>query len=56
MLNYPIEKVHYCAKCRRQQTPQEGEKCRICKRQTVSWDINNEKEFQARKKWNYINN
>lgn len=47
--------VFYCGSCRRQQRPQEGERCKICGRLTVSWYMNRESEREAMIKWKRIN-
>jgi len=49
------DEVFYCGKCDRQQRPSEGERCKICKKQTVSWYTNRETVEDARKKWKRIN-
>lgn len=49
------DEVYYCGKCRRQQTPAEGEKCKVCGKQTVSWYTNRESHVEAQKRWEYIN-
>lgn len=47
--------VYYCGKCDRQQPPQEGERCKVCGKQTVSWYTNRESHEDAKKRWKYIN-
>jgi len=47
--------VYYCGKCRRQQQPNEGEKCKICRKLTVTWNINREMESEAIRRWKQIN-
>lgn len=47
--------VYYCGKCRRQQQPSQGEKCRDCGRTTVSWNTSREKEDAAMKRWKNVN-
>lgn len=49
------EEVYYCGNCRRQQQPSEGERCRDCHRQTVSWDTDRESEADVRRKWQLVN-
>ena len=46
--------VFYCGSCRRQQQPKEGERCKICGKQTVSWYTNRETSADAQRKWNHI--
>jgi hypothetical protein len=47
--------VYYCGKCRCQQQPSQGEKCRGCGRTTVSWNTDREGEDAAMKRWKYVN-
>ncbi len=47
--------VYYCGKCRRQQQPSQGEKCKSCGRLTVSWYVNTETEQDVLRKWKRIN-
>lgn len=47
--------VYFCGNCRRQQQPSEGERCKICKKLTVSWYTDREKEADAMRKWKSIN-
>lgn len=47
--------VYYCGKCRRQQSPSAGERCKVCGRITVSWNIDRESEKDALNRWRQIN-
>lgn len=49
------DEVYYCGKCRRQQEPSQGERCKVCKRITVSWHIDRESEEAAMKRWRQVN-
>ena len=49
------DEVFYCGNCRRQQQPSEGEKCKHCGKQTVSWFTNRESEADANRKWHVVN-
>jgi rRNA maturation protein Nop10 len=49
------DEVYYCGKCRRQQLPSQGEKCKVCGKVTVSWYTNRESEDDAYRKWKRIN-
>jgi rRNA maturation protein Nop10 len=48
------DEVYYCGKCRRQQQPSQGEKCKVCGKATVSWHTNRESEDDAYRKWKRI--
>lgn len=50
------DEVFYCGGCRggRQQRPEEGERCKICGKQTVSWHTNRESSEDAQRRWEYI--
>lgn len=50
-----MSEVYYCAKCKRQQQPKQGEKCIRCSRITVSWYTDKEAESAAKKRWVDIN-
>jgi hypothetical protein len=50
-----IDEVYYCGHCRRQQDPKDGERCKICGKQTVSWNLRRESEETAHKRWKSIN-
>jgi hypothetical protein len=54
-MSYSNDEVYYCGKCRRQQQLREGEKCKICRKLTVSWYTNREKESDAIRKWKQVN-
>ncbi len=43
--------VYYCGCCRRQQLPQEGERCRTCGSMTVSWFTDRETYEEVHRKW-----
>lgn len=45
------DEVFFCGACNRQQQPSEGEKCKVCKKQTVSWYANREGSSDAQRKW-----
>jgi hypothetical protein len=47
--------VYYCGSCKRQQQPSEGERCKICRKVTVSWDTRRESAADAQRKWEYVN-
>lgn len=47
--------VFYCGKCKRQQQPSEGIKCKVCGKTTVSWYTDREASTDAQRKWNNIN-
>jgi DNA-directed RNA polymerase subunit M/transcription elongation factor TFIIS len=49
------DEVFYCGSCGRQQQPKEGERCKDCGKQTVSWYTNRESEADALRKWKHIN-
>jgi hypothetical protein len=49
------DEIYFCGRCRRQQTPEQGEKCIHCGRLTVSWYTNRESEADAKKKWDQVN-
>ncbi|MBK7969602.1 MAG: hypothetical protein IPK08_11990 [Bacteroidetes bacterium] len=46
--------VYYCGKCDRQQQVNEGIKCKICGKTTVSW-MDFEKIADVKLKWKRIN-
>lgn len=48
------DEVYYCGHCRRQQTPREGERCKVCGRITVSWFTDRESETNAQKRWKQV--
>ncbi len=48
------DEVYYCGKCRRQQEPSQGEKCKVCGKITVSWFIDKESEAVALNRWKQI--
>jgi hypothetical protein len=50
-----MSEVYFCGKCRRQQGTHEGERCKICKKITVSWYTDRESESDAQRKWNQVN-
>jgi len=50
-----MSEVYYCGKCKRQQQPTEGIKCKVCGKTTVSWETNREKSADVQKKWEHIN-
>ncbi len=41
--------------CRRQQRPEEGERCKICGKVTVSWKDQREKWEDAHRRWKDVN-
>jgi len=47
--------VYYCGKCRRQQRPEEGIRCKICGKTTVSWNTSRERSQEVHQKWQRIN-
>lgn len=49
------DEVFFCGKCRRQQTPEEGERCKVCGKVTVSWHTNRESESDAMSRWKLVN-
>ncbi len=49
------DEVYYCGKCRRQQRPEEGIRCKICGKITVSWFTDRESSNDAHRKWEHIN-
>ncbi len=50
-----MHEVYYCGKCNRQQQPREGERCKICKKNTVSWITNKETVSDVKRKWKQVN-
>lgn len=50
-----MSEVYYCGKCRRQQQPKEGIRCKVCGKRTVSWYTDRETHEQAHKKWKQVN-
>lgn len=48
------EEVYYCGSCNRQQRPSEGEPCKICRKQTVSWRPARERDEVARRRWKQV--
>ena len=50
-----MSEVHYCGKCDRQQQIREGESCKVCGKQTVSWHTHRENAQDAKRKWKQIN-
>lgn len=49
------DEVFFCGKCSRQQQPSEGERCKVCRKQTVSWYTNRESAADALRKWKQVN-
>jgi hypothetical protein len=49
------DEVYYCGKCRRQQRPEQGEKCIHCGKQTVTWDTSRDSEATAQQNWKTVN-
>lgn len=49
------DEVYYCGQCRRQQGTHEGERCKICGKTTVTWNLRRESAADAQRKWDYIN-
>lgn len=49
------DEVFYCGGCKCQQQPKEGERCKTCKKITVSWYTDRENETDALRKWKRIN-
>lgn len=47
--------VYFCGKCNRQQGTNEGVKCKICGKTTVSWYTDRESSEDAKRKWKSIN-
>lgn len=48
--------VYYCGKCKRQQQPSEGIRCKVCGKQTVTWQTDRPRgREEAEKKWKQIN-
>ena len=47
--------VFFCGNCNRQQQPSEGERCKSCGKQTVSWYTNRESSADAERKWKQVN-
>lgn len=43
--------VYYCGLCRRQQRPQEGERCKVCGTLTVSWFTDREDADEVHRRW-----
>jgi uncharacterized protein YukE len=51
--NPPVghDEVYYCGRCRRQQSPQEGELCKICGIPTISWFTHREDADTVHQRW-----
>lgn len=47
--------VYYCGKCKNQQQPSQGIKCKSCAKTTVSWYTDREKQADVQVKWEHIN-
>jgi rRNA maturation endonuclease Nob1 len=47
--------VYYCGQCNRQQRVEEGIKCKICGKTTVSWYTDRESAAKVHEKWKWIN-
>ena len=50
-----MSEVYFCGNCRTQQQPGEGERCKTCKKITVSWYTDRESHADAMRKWKSIN-
>ncbi len=49
------DEVYYCGKCREQRDPKKGERCKVCGKIMVSWNIRHENESAARERWKQLN-
>ncbi len=49
------DEVYFCGKCNRTQQPSEGERCKVCGKQTVSWYDSRETSADAMRKWKNVN-
>lgn len=47
--------VEFCGHCKRQQREEEGYKCKICGRPTVTWNTSTESAEKAMEKWKWRN-
>jgi len=48
------DEVYYCGRCRRQQRPAEGERCKVCGAITVSWFPRREDADEAHRRWEQL--
>jgi hypothetical protein len=50
-----MDEVYFCGSCNRQQGTHEGERCKVCRRLTVSWYPGRESADVAMRRWKHIN-
>jgi hypothetical protein len=46
--------IYYCGHCKQQQQVSQGEKCRSCKRPTLTWDTGKHGADWAQKQWEHF--